>query len=198
MEIEGQSDKKKIANEIFGSKFLIKRPLYQAIDYGENNPPVLLIDELDRADEEFEAFLLEILSDYQISIPEIGTIKAISPPIVVITSNRTREVHDALKRRCLYHWIGYPSAKQEFEIVKRRIPKITDLLGKQIVAFVQAIRKKEFYKLPGVAETLDWSDALIKLGTTELSKEITKDTLGTLLKYQDDIESMDNETTHDT
>tara|TARA_Y100001970_G_scaffold252901_1_gene327078 strand:+ start:135 stop:1052 length:918 start_codon:yes stop_codon:yes gene_type:complete len=196
MEIEGQSDKKKIANEIFGSKFLIKRPLYQAIDYGENNPPVLLIDELDRADEEFEAFLLEILSDYQISIPEIGTIKAISPPIVVITSNRTREVHDALKRRCLYHWIGYPSAKQEFEIVKRRIPKITDLLGKQIVAFVQAIRKKEFYKLPGVAETLDWSDALIKLGTTELSKEITKDTLGTLLKYQDDIESMDNETTH--
>jgi len=196
MEVEGLSDKEKISNEIFGSKFLIKRPLYQAIDYKGSNPPVLLIDELDRADEEFEAFLLEILSDYQISIPEVGTIRASVPPVVVITSNRTREVHDALKRRCLYHWIGYPSAKQEFEIIKRRIPDISDSLGKQVVAFVQAIREKEFYKLPGVAETLDWSNALLKLGTTKLSKEITKDTLGTLLKYQDDIESMDSETTH--
>ena len=156
---------------------------------------LVLIDELDRADEEFEAFLLEILSDYQISIPEIGTIKAKVQPVVVITSNRTREVHDALKRRCLYHWIGYPSAKQEFEIIKCRIPDISISLGKQIVSFVQAIRKRELYKSPGVAETLDWSNALIKLGTTELSKEITKDTLGTLLKYQDDIESMDSETT---
>jgi len=196
MEVEGQSDKEKISNEIFGSKFLIKRPLYQAIDYVGNSPPVLLIDELDRADEEFEAFLLEILSDYQISIPEIGTIKTDSPPIVVITSNRTREVHDALKRRCLYHWIGYPSAKQEFEIIKRRIPKISEVLGKQVVAFVQVVRQKDFYKLPGIAETIDWATALIKLGTTELSQEITTDTLGTLLKYQDDIESMDSETTH--
>lgn len=195
MEAGGQTNKEKITDEIFGSKFLIKRPLYDAIDHGDIIPPVLLIDELDRADEEFEAFLLEILSDYQISIPEIGTIKAKVPPVVVITSNRTREVHDALKRRCLYHWIGYPSAKQEFEIIKCRIPDISISLGKQIVSFVQAIRKRELYKSPGVAETLDWSNALIKLGTTELSKEITKDTLGTLLKYQDDIESMDSETT---
>ena len=195
MEAGGQTNKEKITDEIFGSKFLIKRPLYKAIDHGDIIPPVLLIDELDRADEEFEAFLLEILSDYQISIPEIGTIKAKVPPVVVITSNRTREVHDALKRRCLYHWIGYPSAKQEFEIIKCRIPDISISLGKQIVSFVQAIRKRELYKSPGVAETLDWSNALIKLGTTELSKEITKDTLGTLLKYQDDIESMDSETT---
>ena len=196
MEVEGKSDQESISGEIFGSKFLIKRPLYQAIDFEGSSPPVLLIDELDRADEEFEAFLLEILSDYQISIPEIGTIQAESPPIVVITSNRTREIHDALKRRCLYHWIGYPTAKQEFEIIKRRIPEISETLGKQVVAFVQAIREKEFYKYPGISETLDWANALIKLGTTELSKEIATDTLGTLLKYQDDIESMDNETTH--
>jgi len=195
LELEGQIDRKTVTDEIFGSKFLIKRPLYQAIDYLGELPPVLLIDELDRADEEFEAFLLEILSEYQISIPEIGTIKSDKPPIVVITSNRTREVHDALKRRCLYHWIGYPTAKQEFEIVKRRIPEVSEVLGKQVVAFVQIIRQKDLYKIPGIAETLDWVKALIKLGTTELSKEITTDTLGTLLKYQDDIESMDSETT---
>ena len=159
-------------------------------------PPVLLIDELDRADEEFEAFLLEILSDFQISIPEIGTITTETPPIVVITSNRTREIHDALKRRCLYHWIDYPSAEQEFEIVKRKIPQVNEELGKQVVAFVQAVRKKDFYKLPGIAETLDWANALIKLGTTELSNEITSDTLGALLKYQDDIEKMDGDTTN--
>ena len=146
MEVEGKSDQESISSEIFGSKFLIKRPLYQAIDFEGSSPPVLLIDELDRADEEFEAFLLEILSDYQISIPEIGTIQAESPPIVVITSNRTREIHDALKRRCLYHWIGYPTAKQEFEIIRRRIPEINESLGKQVVAFVQAIREEEFYK----------------------------------------------------
>ena len=195
LELEGQIDRKTVTDEIFGSKFLIKRPLYQAIDYLGELPPVLLIDELDRADEEFEAFLLEILSEYQISIPEIGTIKSDKPPIVVITSNRTREVHDALKRRCLYHWIGYPTAKQEFEIVKCRIPEVSEVLGKQVVAFVQIIRQKDLYKIPGIAETLDWVKALIKLGTTELSKEITTDTLGTLLKYQDDIESMDSETT---
>ena len=196
MEAEGQKDKEKISKEIFGSEFLIKRPLYQAIDYDGDNPPVLLIDELDRADEEFEAFLLEILSDFQISIPEIGTIKTEKPPVVVITSNRTREIHDALKRRCLYHWIEYPSAEQELEIVRRKIPEINDALGKQVVAFVQAVRQKDFYKLPGIAETLDWANALIKLGTTELSTEITSDTLGTLLKYQDDIEKMDGDTTY--
>jgi len=195
MEAEGQKDKEKISNEIFGSEFLIKRPLYQAIDHDGDNSPVLLIDELDRADEEFEAFLLEILSDFQISIPEIGTIKSAKPPVVVITSNRTREIHDALKRRCLYHWIEYPSAEQEFEIVKRKIPEANNVLGKQVVAFVQAIRQKDFYKLPGIAETLDWANALIKLGTTELSTEITSDTLGALLKYQDDIEKMDGEAT---
>ena len=195
MEAEGQKDKETISNEIFGSEFLIKRPLYQAIDHDGANPPVLLIDELDRADEEFEAFLLEILSDFQISIPEIGTIKSEKPPVVVITSNRTREIHDALKRRCLYHWIEYPSAEQEFEIVKRKIPEANNVLGKQVVAFVQAVRQKDFYKLPGIAETLDWANALIKLGTTELSTEITSDTLGALLKYQDDIEKMDGEAT---
>ena len=170
--------------------------MFKAIDYEGDIPPVLLIDELDRADEEFEAFLLEILSDYQLSIPEIGTIRASYPPVVVITSNRTREVHDALKRRCIYHWIGYPTADQEFEIVKRRIPAMNKQLAKQVVAFVQAIREKNFYKLPGIAETLDWAEALIKLGTKELSVNITADTLGTLLKYQDDIESMDSETTN--
>ena len=196
MEAEGQKDKEKISKEIFGPEFLIKRPLYQAIDHDGDNPPVLLIDELDRADEEFEAFLLEILSDFQISIPEIGTIKTEKPPVVVITSNRTREIHDALKRRCLYHWIEYPSAEQELEIVRRKIPEVNDTLGKQVVAFVQAVRQKDFYKLPGIAETLDWANALMKLGTTELSTEITSDTLGTLLKYQDDIEKMDRDTTH--
>ena len=196
MEAEGQKDKEKISKEIFGSEFLIKRPLYQAIDYDGDNPPVLLIDELDRADEEFEAFLLEILSDFQISIPEIGTIKTEKPPVVVITSNRTREIHDALKRRCLYHWIEYPSAEQELEIVRRKIPEVNDTLGKQVVAFVQAVRQKDFYKLPGIAETLDWANALMRLGTTELSAEITSDTLGTLLKYQDDIEKMDGDTTY--
>ncbi len=151
---------------------------------------------MDRADEEFEAFLLEILSDFQVTIPEIGTITAKRKPFVVITSNRTREIHDALKRRCLYHWISYPSAKREFEIVRRRIPDVNEQLGKQIVVFVQAVRERDFYKLPGVAETIDWANALMKLGTTELSTEITEDTLGTLLKYQDDIEKMNGEVTH--
>ena len=196
MEADGQTSKDDISKEIFGPEFLIKRPLYQAIDYSGDNPPVLLIDELDRADVEFEAYLLEVLSEFQISIPEIGTVKATNPPVVVVTSNRTREIHDALKRRCLYHWIGYPSAVQEFEIIKRKIPDVQDSLGKQVVAFVQAMRQQDFYKLPGIAETIDWANALIKLGTTELSTEITSDTLGTLLKYQDDIEKMDNETTH--
>ena len=196
MEAGGEKDKEKLTAEIFGPDFLIKRPLLQAVDYDKKIPPVLLIDELDRADEEFEAFLLEILSDFQVTIPEIGTITAKRKPFVVITSNRTREIHDALKRRCLYHWIGYPSADREFEIVKRRIPDVNEQLGKQVVTFVQAVREKDFYKLPGVAETIDWANALMKLGTTELSTEITEDTLGTLLKYQDDIEKMNGEVTH--
>ena len=195
MEAGGEKDKEKLTAEIFGSEFLIKRPLLQAVDYDKKVPPVLLIDELDRADEEFEAFLLEILSDFQVTIPEIGTITAKQRPFVVITSNRTREIHDALKRRCLYHWIGYPSADREFEIVKRRIPDVNEQLGKQVVTFVQAVREKDFYKLPGVAETIDWANALMQLGTTELSTEITEDTLGTLLKYQDDIEKMKGEVT---
>ena len=195
MEAGGEKDKEKLTAEIFGPDFLIKRPLLQAVDYDKKVPPVLLIDELDRADEEFEAFLLEILSDFQVTIPEIGTITAKRKPFVVITSNRTREIHDALKRRCLYHWIGYPSADREFEIVKRRIPDVNEQLGKQVVTFVQAVREKDFYKLPGVAETIDWANALMKLGTTELSTEITEDTLGTLLKYQDDIEKMKGEVT---
>ena len=196
MEAGGEKDKEKLTAEIFGSEFLIKRPLLQAVDYDKKVPPVLLIDELDRADEEFEAFLLEILSDFQVTIPEIGTITAKQRPFVVITSNRTREIHDALKRRCLYHWIGYPSADREFEIVKRRIPDVNEQLGKEVVTFVQAVREKDFYKLPGVAETIDWANALMKLGTTELSTEITEDTLGALLKYQDDIEKMKGEMTH--
>ena len=196
MEAGGEKDKEKLTAEIFGPDFLIKRPLLQAVDYDKKVPPVLLIDELDRADEEFEAFLLEILSDFQVTIPEIGTITAKRRPFVVITSNRTREIHDALKRRCLYHWIGYPSADMEFEIVKRRIPDVNEQLGKQVVTFVQAVREKDFYKLPGVAETIDWANALMKLGTTELSTEITEDTLGALLKYQDDIEKMKGEVTH--
>ena len=187
MEAEGQKDKEKISNEIFGPEFLIKRPLYQAIDHDGDNPPVLLIDELDRADEEFEAFLLEILSDFQISIPEIGTIKSSKPPVVVITSNRTREIHDALKRRCLYHWIEYPSAEQELEIVSRKVPDINEALGKQVVAFVQIIRQKDFYKLPGIAETLDWADALTQLDKVALDSDTIDNTLGALLKYQDDI-----------
>ena len=195
MEAGGEKDKEKLTAEIFGSEFLIKRPLLQAVDYDKKVPPVLLIDELDRADEEFEAFLLEILSDFQVTIPEIGTITAKQRPFVVITSNRTREIHDALKRRCLYHWIGYPSANREFEIVRRRIPEVNEKLGKQVVTFVQAVREKDFYKLPGVAETIDWANALMQLGTTELSTEITEDTLGTLLKYQDDIEKMKGEVT---
>ena len=195
MEAGGEKDKEKLTAEIFGPDFLIKRPLLQAVDYDKKVSPVLLIDELDRADEEFEAFLLEILSDFQVTIPEIGTITAKRRPFVVITSNRTREIHDALKRRCLYHWIGYPSANREFEIVRRRIPDVNEQLGKQVVTFVQAVREKDFYKLPGVAETIDWANALMQLGTTELSTEITEDTLGTLLKYQDDIEKMKGEVT---
>lgn len=181
------SDKEQISQEIFGREFLIRRPLLQAVDYQSDKPPVLLIDELDRADEEFEAFLLEILSDFQVTIPEIGTIRAKQKPVVIITSNRTREIHDAVKRRCLYHWIDYPTAKQELDIVRRKLPHISDSLGGQIVSFVQTLREADLYKAPGIAETLDWAAALNALGAAEMTPEFVEDTLGTLLKYQDDM-----------
>ena len=186
LEAAGGKDEKQIQHEIFGAEFLIQRPLLQAIS-GETKSPVLLIDELDRADEEFEAFLLELLSDFQITIPEIGTIIAKKPPLVIITSNRTREIHDALKRRCLYFWIDYPSAEKEYEIVMAKVPDIAKKLTHEIVTFVQELRTMDLYKLPGVAETLDWSSALLTLSETELKPELIDDTLGTLLKYQDDI-----------
>ncbi len=176
--------------ELFGPDFLLKRPLLQAIDSG-GAAPVLLIDELDRADEEFEAFLLELLSDFQITIPELGTIKAAEPPIVIITSNRTREVHDALRRRCFYHWIDFPSFDKELAIVAARAPQAGDALARQIVAFVQAVRREELYKLPGVAETLDWLAALVALGRPSLDRAAVDDTLGVLLKYREDIERIE-------
>ena len=174
-------------DEIFGPEFLIKRPLLQAIEASADGPPILLIDEIDRADEEFEAFLLELLSDWQISIPEIGTIRAAQPPIVIITSNRTREVHDALKRRCLFYWIDYPALEKEQRIVAARVPGASELLSRQVVAFVQELRKMDLYKLPGVAETLDWASALVALDTHALTTDAVEDTLGAILKYQDDI-----------
>jgi MoxR-like ATPase len=172
---------------IFGPEFLIKRPLLQAIEESVIAPPVLLIDELDRADEEFEAFLLELLSDWQISIPEIGTISAANPPTVIITSNRTREVHDALKRRCLFYWVDYPSLEKELEIVRARVPGAGERLSRQVVMFVQELRRMDLYKLPGVAETLDWVTALVALDATQLSQDVVEDTLGAILKFQDDI-----------
>jgi len=180
--------------ELFGPDFLLKRPLLQAIDSG-GAAPVLLIDELDRADEEFEAFLLELLSDFQITIPELGTIKAAEPPIVIITSNRTREVHDALRRRCFYHWIDFPSFDKELAIVAARAPQAGDALARQIVAFVQAVRREELYKLPGVAETLDWLAALVALGRPSLDRASVDDTMGVLLKYREDIERIEQRTT---
>ncbi len=190
LEASGTVDQESIAENIFGTEFLLKRPLLQAID-SENGPsPVLLVDELDRADEEFEAFLLEVLSDFQISIPEIGTIKATEPPVVVITSNRTREIHDALKRRCLYYWIDYPSFDKEYQIVLAKVPEAPERLAKQVVAFIQGLRREDLYKRPGVAETLDWISALVVLDQQELGEDVIEDTLGVLLKYQDDIEQI--------
>jgi MoxR-like ATPase len=191
LEAEGASDKARIEKEIFSQEFLIERPLLQSIKTGPGEKaPVLLIDELDRADEEFEAFLLELLSDFQISIPELGTIKAQTPPRVVITSNRTREVHDALKRRCLYHWIDYPSYEKELAIIEARVPELPAQLARQVVAFLHELRTADLYKLPGVAETLDWSRALLALSKLSLDRETIVDTLGTLLKYHDDIEQV--------
>ena len=173
--------------EIFSADFLLKRPLLQAIDQPNGVAPVLLIDELDRADEEFEAFLLEILSDFQITVPEIGTIVAKQPPIVLITSNRTREIHDALKRRCLYHWIDYPEFEKEYSIVLAKVPGAPERLAHQVVAFVQELRGEDLFKLPGIAETMDWLSALVALDQQVLREEVVNDTLGALLKYQDDV-----------
>ncbi|MFV1859001.1 MAG: AAA family ATPase [Anaerolineales bacterium] len=180
-------DERPEEQDLFGSQFLLRRPLLQAIEWEGERAPVLLIDELDRSDEEFEAFLLEILSEFQITIPEIGTIRAQRPPIAVITSNRTREVHDALKRRCLYHWIDYPSFEREFEILKLRLPQAPEQLSRQVTAFVQKVREADLYKVPGVAETLDWAEALWALDQEQLDPAVVDDTLGALLKYQDDV-----------
>jgi MoxR-like ATPase len=190
LESQGGADSHRALAEIFGPDFLIKRPLLQAIESTGDQPPILLIDEIDRADEEFEAFLLELLSDWQISIPEIGTIRAEQPPIVIITSNRTREVHDALKRRCLFYWIDYPSLEKEQQIVAAKIPNAATDLSNQVVAFVQELRKRDLYKLPGVAETLDWAQALVALDAQALTIDTVEDTLGAILKYQDDINQM--------
>ena len=186
-EASGGIDKKSLSGDVFSKKFLIERPLLQALKTENGQPPVLLIDELDRTDEPFEAFLLELLSDFQITIPEIGTIKAEKPPLVIVTSNRTREIHDALKRRCLYHWVDYPSAEREFQIIQTKLPGIDKQLSAQLVAYVQHLRDEDLFKLPGVAETLDWAEALTQLDKVALDSEAVDNTLGTLLKYQDDI-----------
>jgi MoxR-like ATPase len=186
-EAAGNIDRDNLSTDVFSEEFLIERPLLQALRKDDAGPPVLLIDELDRTDEPFEAYLLEILSDYQISIPEVGTIKAAQSPIVIITSNRTREIHDALKRRCLYHWVDYPNAERELEIVAAKLPDINKRLSEQVVAFVQGLREKDLFKLPGIAETLDWADALTQLDQVALDSDAIDNTLGALLKYQDDI-----------
>lgn len=189
-EAAGDTDRDRLAADIFAERYLIKRPLLQALEPEVSGAPVLLIDELDRADEAFEAYLLEVLSDFQVTIPEFGTIAAPHPPIVIVTSNRTREIHDALKRRCLYHWVDYPSAERELAIVKSKVPGISAALSAQVVAFVQALRAQDFYKSPGVAETLDWATALTELDARSLTPQLVGDTLGALLKYQDDIARM--------
>jgi MoxR-like ATPase len=186
-ETEGAASREKLEKDIFSERFLIRRPLLQALDAGSAAAPVLLIDELDRTDEPFEAYLLEVLADFQVTIPEIGTIKAQHPPIVVITSNRTREIHDAVKRRCLYHWVDYPSAAAELEIVRRKVPGVAEELSGDIVAFVQQLRAADLFKRPGIAETIDWARALVELDRRSLDAGIVNDTLGVLLKYQDDI-----------
>lgn len=186
-EAAGDVEKDRLAGNLFNEEFLIERPLLQSLRSDERGPPVLLIDELDRTDEPFEAFLLEILSDFQISIPEIGTLRAEQPPLVIITSNRTREIHDALKRRCLYHWVDFPAAERELAIVRQKLPGIAETLQLQLVAFVQKLREQDLFKLPGIAETLDWADALVQLDQVSLDTEAVDNALGVLLKYQDDI-----------
>lgn len=186
-EAAGGADRDLLREELFSADFLIRRPLLEAMEPHADGPPVLLIDEVDRTDEPFEAFLLEALSDFQVTIPEIGTIRADEPPLVVLTSNRTREVHDALKRRCLYHWVDYPDFEREMEILRARVPEATEQLSTEIVAFIQSLRGEDLFKTPGVAETIDWARCLVALDTVALSPEIVSDTLGAVLKYQDDI-----------
>jgi MoxR-like ATPase len=193
MEASGDVDRDSANADLYSERFLIKRPLLQAIDEAQERPPVLLIDELDRSDEEFEGFLLELLADYQITIPELGTFKAAHPPIVIITSNRTREIHDALKRRCLYAWVDYPDYQKELQIISARLPDAPKKLAEQVTAFIQEMRETELFKIPGVAETLDWLSALLALNQTELDPAVIDDTLGMMLKYQDDIESVKGE-----
>jgi len=187
MEAGGEVDRETAAKDLFDERFLIKRPLLQAIDQSRESPPVLLIDELDRADEEFEGFLLELLGDFQITIPELGTFRAVHPPIIVITSNRTREIHDALKRRCLYYWVDYPDYQKELQIVTSRLPDAPRRLAEQVTGFIQELRETELFKIPGVSETLDWTAALLALNQTTLDPQVIDDTLGIMLKYQDDI-----------
>jgi MoxR-like ATPase len=186
-EAAGDRSRESLGSDIYSERFLIKRPLLQAIESDPAGSPILLIDELDRTDEPFEAYLLEVLSDFQITIPELGTIKAAEPPIVIVTSNRTREIHDALKRRCFYYWVDYPDARRELEILRVKVPQASDELSRQVVGFVQKLRKVELFKLPGIAETIDWTEALIQLDRVALDPKAVDDTLGVLLKYQDDI-----------
>ena len=186
-EATGETDREQLEKGVFSERYLVKRALLQALEPDPKGAPVLLIDELDRADEAFEAFLLEILSDFQVTIPELGTVRAVHPPIVIITSNRTREIHDALKRRCLYHWVDYPDAARELAIVRARAPQAPERLSREIVAFVQRLRKEDLFKQPGVAETLDWVSALTELDAVALDPALASDTLGVLLKYQDDV-----------
>ncbi|HEX9183233.1 MAG TPA: MoxR family ATPase [Burkholderiales bacterium] len=193
-EAEGVKSREGLEQDIFSNRFLVRRPLLRALEpVGE--PPVLLIDELDRTDEPFEAYLLEVLSDWQITVPEIGTIRATEPPIVVITSNRTREIHDAVKRRCFYHWVDYPDARRELEILRRKAPKASAALSREVVAFVQRLRGVDLFKLPGVAETIDWANCLVALDKLALDPETVNNTLGVLLKYQDDIERISGDET---
>ncbi|RVT87424.1 MoxR family ATPase [Rhodobacteraceae bacterium CCMM004] len=186
-EAAGGAERGALQDELFSDRYLIRRPLLQAMEPHAEGPPVLLIDEVDRTDEPFEAFLLEALSDFQVTIPEIGTVRAPEPPVVVLTSNRTREVHDALKRRCLYHWVDYPAFDREMEILRARVPQIDARLSAEVVAFVQSLRDLDLFKSPGVAESIDWARCLIALDTVSLSPEVIADTLGAVLKYQDDI-----------
>ncbi|PRX37971.1 MoxR-like ATPase [Meinhardsimonia xiamenensis] len=186
-EAVGGADRETLKDELFSEEYLIERPLLKALRPHVDGPPVLLIDEIDRTDEPFEAFLLEALSDYQVTIPELGTVRALTPPIVVLTSNRTREVHDALKRRCLYHWVDYPSFERELEILHARVPEAAESLSREVVAFVQRLREEDLFKKPGVAETIDWAKCLLALDVVSLSPEVIADTLGAILKYQDDI-----------
>ncbi|MGV8996208.1 MAG: AAA family ATPase [Parvibaculaceae bacterium] len=186
-EAQGKADRDSLGKDIFSERFLVRRPILQALESDLAGPPVLLIDELDRTDEPFEAYLLEVLSEFQVTVPEIGTIKAAAPPIVIVTSNRTREIHDALKRRCLYHWVDYPTAERELEILRLKAPQASARLSAEVVSFVQSLRGLDLYKNPGVAETIDWATALTQLDALALDHQVVNDTLGALLKYQDDI-----------